>query len=150
MISKIQIKIIKIAQKQLGLTDEKYREILSDRYWKHSCTELTYAEASDLIDYFKTLGFEVMPSRLTPHVSRAKKYESSIAGLREEICDIAQKRWGGHWEQSLNKLLHNRFGVHHWKFLNVDKGVRAKKALFAMQAAGPYKAVKSEKLKAKS
>ena len=61
-----QITLIKIAQKDLGLGDEKYRELLCSRYpacFTGSCKELSYEEASDLIDYFKTKGFKVKKKR---------------------------------------------------------------------------------------
>lgn len=61
-----QIQLIKIAQKDLGLSDEEYRALLLERYdscFVGSCTELSFEEASDLIDYFKTKGFKVKKKR---------------------------------------------------------------------------------------
>jgi hypothetical protein len=144
MISKIQIKLIKIGQKQIGLSDEQYRDMLSDRYWKHSCTELTYKEASDLIDHFKTLGFAVTPPSPS-YVKRGQakrggvtRYESSIAGLRQEIADIARERFGRDFESPLNALC-KKFKVDHWKFLNVATGKEIKAALIRMQQSGQPK-----------
>jgi len=62
----VQIRLIKIAQRQLGLSEEAYRSLLCSRYqncFKGSCKELSYDQASDLIDYFKTLGFRIQKKR---------------------------------------------------------------------------------------
>lgn len=58
-IESIQVKMIHTAVSKLGLSDEEYRETLEGRYGKASCKGLTYAEASCLIDWFKTLGFRI-------------------------------------------------------------------------------------------
>ncbi|GAB4485947.1 MAG: hypothetical protein OHK006_12980 [Thermodesulfovibrionales bacterium] len=58
-IDKIQIKLVHIAKAQIGLSDEDYRTLLSDRYWVNSCKALSYDEATDLIDHMKTLGFKL-------------------------------------------------------------------------------------------
>lgn len=61
-----------------------------------------------------------------------KKYESSLAGLKEEVCDLAKARWGEGREGSLNAFC-KRFGVAKWQWLNVNHAVAIKKRLIAMQ-----------------
>lgn len=140
-IDKTQIKLIHIAKSKLGISDEEYRTMLSDRYWVNTSKELNYEDASDLIDHFKTLGFTIVSSRGHSGGSPVyhKEYEQSIEGLKKEICDIARARWGEFWERSLNKLINNKFQVTHWKFLDVTTGKKIKRMLISMQAAGPYK-----------
>lgn len=62
-IDKTQIKLIHIAKSKLGLCDEEYRTMLSDRYWVDSCKDLSYDEATDLINYFKSLGFKLITKK---------------------------------------------------------------------------------------
>jgi len=59
MIEPIQIKMIHTAIAKLGLSDDDYRTILLGHYQKASCTALTYTEAHNLLEYFKTLGFTI-------------------------------------------------------------------------------------------
>jgi phage gp16-like protein len=56
-----QIQLIHIARKQLGLTDENYRAIISGRSQgkKESSRELTYQEADAVINYMIRLGFRI-------------------------------------------------------------------------------------------
>ena len=50
---------IHIAKKQLGLSDDVYRDILWIRYKKDSSAKLSSAQGRDLVEHFKTLGFKV-------------------------------------------------------------------------------------------
>lgn len=58
-IDKKQIKIIHIAKSKLNLSDDQYRDILQGHYGKASSKNLTFKEAHDLIEYFKSLGFRI-------------------------------------------------------------------------------------------
>jgi len=134
-IEKIQIKLIKIAQKQIGLSDDEYRTILSDRYWVNSCTQLSYKDASDLIDHFKELGFRMKVKRGKQSMQRprdVKRYKSSRAGLIEEIEDIARERFGEGWEVPLNALC-RKFGVEKYRWLDISHGKVIKARLKEMQ-----------------
>lgn len=62
-ITKKQIALIKMAQKQLGISDDEYRALLNERYWRNSCTKLSYEEATALIDYLKFRGFKIKKKR---------------------------------------------------------------------------------------
>ena len=64
MIEKIdpkQIQLIHIARTQLGLTDENYRAVIAGRTQgkKDSSRDLTYGEATAVIDYMIRLGFKI-------------------------------------------------------------------------------------------
>ena len=59
MIEPLQIKMIHTAVAGIGLSDDDYRLILQGHFKTSSCKQLTYVEASRLIDYFKTLGFKI-------------------------------------------------------------------------------------------
>jgi len=50
---------IHIAKKELGFSDDVYRDILQGRYKKDSAAKLSRFEAEDLIGHFKGLGFKV-------------------------------------------------------------------------------------------
>lgn len=57
-----QIQLIHIAKTQCGLSDVEYRDLIAghNKRGKDSSADLTYAEASDVINYFvKTLGFRI-------------------------------------------------------------------------------------------
>lgn len=141
-IEKIQIKLIKIAQKQIGLSDDEYRTILSDRYWVNSCTDLSYKDASDLIDYFKELGFRVKVKRgkgSTQLPKDLKRYKSSRSGLIEEIEDIAKQRYGEGWEAPLNALC-RKFGVQRYQWLDISHGKAVKRRLLEMEEQNIKKA----------
>lgn len=51
---------------------------------------------------------------------KAKHYDSSRAGLIEELEDTARARWGAEFERPLNEFVnHNRKARTHYKFLKV-------------------------------
>jgi phage gp16-like protein len=53
---------IKIAQKQIGLSDDDYRAMLAERYGVESSTRLTGAQLGNLIQHMERLGFMPRPS----------------------------------------------------------------------------------------
>ena len=60
MIEPVQIKIIHIAVQQLQLDDAAYRAMLWGEFQAESCKTLTYGQAHQLIERFKTMGFSVV------------------------------------------------------------------------------------------
>ena len=56
------IQKVKIGQKQLGISDGSYRDMLEDKYGVRSCTELTVRQLSDLLNHYIRLGW-VGPSK---------------------------------------------------------------------------------------
>jgi hypothetical protein len=65
-INRKQLQIIHVALSQLGLDDTAYRVMLKNRYRVESSKDLSYREASDLIDHFKRLGFRLKTKRPEP------------------------------------------------------------------------------------
>ena len=64
----------------------------------------------------------VIEHMMDPYKCRPKKYESSKAGLIEELEDAARARWGASFEQSLNAFInsHAYKGTKtHYKFMSV-------------------------------
>lgn len=50
--------IIHVGKTQLNLTDGEYRELLKTRYGVTSARDLAPAEGKDLIEYFRSIGFQ--------------------------------------------------------------------------------------------
>lgn len=75
MIDATQIKLIHIAQSQLGLPEDDYRLIIEGQTKgkKHSSKELTYFEADRLINYFKTLGFKIKARKSRTRPARVER-----------------------------------------------------------------------------
>jgi hypothetical protein len=82
---------------------------------------------------------EVTPSTTNTHPRQERwgsglwKYESSISGLKKEICDMAEERWGDGYVIPLNLWLKNKYGVEHWRFLDVTNAKKAKIGLTIMK-----------------
>ena len=62
-IAKKQITLIKIAQKQLGIDDGTYRDMLHCHFKVRSCTKLSYNQASLFIGVLKQKGFNIRRKR---------------------------------------------------------------------------------------
>jgi len=82
-IEPLQIKMIHIAKAHLGLSDDEYQTILYRFSGKESSTDMTYLEASQTIDYMKTLGFKI-PKR--------KKYTRGTAARQDYISTPRKDR----------------------------------------------------------
>jgi phage gp16-like protein len=52
---------IHIAIKQLGISDDDYRQLLFNRYKKRSAAKITLHQSWDLLAHFKKLGFQAKP-----------------------------------------------------------------------------------------
>lgn len=55
-----QIQIIKLAQKELGLDDDTYRDLLEEMFGVRSCTALNLDQANELIDELQRKGFRLI------------------------------------------------------------------------------------------
>lgn len=64
-----------IAQKQLGLDDDVFRDLLENRYGVRSRTKMSEHELVDLLEYFGTLGFR----------PRARKTGKAASGEHRKI-----------------------------------------------------------------
>jgi len=151
------IKLVHIAANELGLldpkrhatdTDDEYHLLLhrwnrqGTRQPVTSSLQMTTAQLDELLVFFMGLGFKVRgsvdaskrgseASASTPpriDASTPRSYPSSIAGLKEEVTDMAKARWGDSWETSLNSFC-LRFGVKRWQWLDVAHGKAVKVAM---------------------
>jgi len=84
-IEPVQIRMIHVAVGQLGLSDDTYRDILHGHYKAESCKDLTYAQASALIDHFKTLGFRIKTVGRAPRARRTSAANVAYLPSREQL-----------------------------------------------------------------
>jgi len=102
---------IKIAQKQLGISDDDYRARLG-AWDAKSCKDLTSAQADELIMDFKRMGWKPRrPKKKKP--SGRKPIPGVIypisTGQRQRIAGLAaQIRW--QYEDGFNRWCKKRFG----------------------------------------
>lgn len=81
MPSRIDLAKIHIAKKELGLTDEEYRDILYCQYRKKSSKDLTPGQAWKLLAYFKNMGWKpkqqsALPGMSVPNDGQSKKIQA--------------------------------------------------------------------------
>lgn len=55
---KSMIAKVKMAQKQLGISDDVYRDVLEERYGERSCTKLTLKQLDDFLRHLGSLGWK--------------------------------------------------------------------------------------------
>ena len=84
-IDPVQIKMIHVAVGQLGLSDDTYRDILHGHYKAESCKDLSYTQASALIDHFKTLGFRIKTVGRAPRARRTSAANVAYLPSREQL-----------------------------------------------------------------
>ena len=147
-----RVQLVHIAANELGLLDPKRHDTdPEDEYhlilkrWNRpgtrqpvtSSLQMSYQQLGELLDFFSALGFKlrrkkgVSPRPRVP-ASPRPKYASSIAGLKEEITDLAKARFGESWELPLNNFC-RRFGLQRWQWLDVAHGKEGKAALLRLQ-----------------
>lgn len=83
-----EIQLIKIAQKQLGLDDETYRDMLWTAARVKSSTELDFAGRKKVLDHLKECGFKV-----TAKVNEWKFIDTAAADrqpLLRKICMVCK------------------------------------------------------------
>ena len=87
---------IHIAKKELGLTDEAYRDIMRERFGKDSAAKLTGSQAFHLINHFKSLGWR-------------PKYQHKLPGVYSKPTDAQDRKIIAMW-MSLHKagIIKNR------------------------------------------
>jgi len=66
MPSKADLAKIHIAKKELGLTDQVYRDILQARFRKDSSAKLTSSQAFQLLNHFRSLGWKPKGTQKLP------------------------------------------------------------------------------------
>ncbi len=135
-VRKLQIKI-KIAQKQLGIEDAVYRDILYRKFRVSSSNSLSDSQALVLIRHFKDLGW--VPK------SKPKKYDdqkgdvySASPGQKRLIEVLWHEVYRGNDEtKHLRQFLFNHFKVSDVNFLDRRTAYEAVEALKAMQRRRP-------------
>lgn len=138
-----QKRLIHVARKQLGLSDENYRELLAG-VRASSSSDLTVKQFQELMKQFEKLGFVSSSSEEFKNRKNAYDYHSQFPnGRREEMSHTKMlekitKMWqklgneGEDWEENLNKFLSKRFHISHWRFLKKGKAIKVIQALKAM------------------
>jgi len=130
---KLQAKI-KIAQKQLGMEDGPYRDLLYRKFRVSSSRSLSDSQANVLISHFKRLGWQPKASRLSP---LARKYSDSPRDLYDASGAIKRKieaMWhdlyrGNDETKHLRQFLFNHFKVSDINFLDRRTAYEAVEAL---------------------
>ena len=114
---------VHIAPKQLGMSDEQRRALLSDRYGVESSGDLTVPQLRDLCAHFEALGVEFPRKGKSSDRKRARFYE-----ITDGTPYAAQKRkiaamWHAlGWKLAgLDVRCRKQFGVERFVWLN-DQG----------------------------
>ena len=82
-----QIRIIKMAQRDLGLDDTAYRGLLGDLFGVESCRDLTLEQGNRLIDEFQRKGWRLVAAP-RPVKTRPKGKNVINLASREELAKI--------------------------------------------------------------
>jgi len=75
-----QIKIVKMACRDMGLEDAAYRDMLQAQFGVDSCTRLTCDQANALIDDLQKKGFDFRPVKAGRQARPPRKSQSRPAG----------------------------------------------------------------------
>ena len=126
---------IKIAQKQLGMDDDVYRELLHRMAGKRSCTELTATELARVLREMERLGFA--PSRPAPE--RMPLRQARHTPMMQKI-GVLLAQTGKTWAYA-DGMARNMFGEDRANRLDGDKLHRLMTALqiYANRRAGAKK-----------
>ena len=79
-----QLAKIHIAKKDLGLSDDIYREILSGRFNVASARDLTDRQANELLSYFRSLGWRAKPPKTGGRKTEDGRRKADDRGRRAE------------------------------------------------------------------
>lgn len=128
-ITKAQSRLLHVAVRQLGLSDERYRDILERIAGVRSSKELDGESLDAVLRFFRKLGFRDLPGRDGFGDRPGMASEAQVARIR--------KLWAlytgdGGTEASLNTWLENTFKVSALRFADFDTAHRAIGALEAM------------------
>jgi len=115
VIERKQIQLIHVARAKVGMDKDDYRLMLKGRYGKQSSKDLSYGEAYDLIEFFKTLGFKIEPKKRERKAKRpgVSKLPSNVVLLASQeqlnLIEILKERvawrFSDGYERWLSKFL---------------------------------------------
>ena len=93
---------IHIAKKQLGLSDQEYKDVLLDMFWSDSSADLDEKERAKLLARFKEMGFKIKKKkpkrkpRRAPGIAEVLPSNHAMVGLINHLIeDIKWDRPGG-------------------------------------------------------
>jgi hypothetical protein len=127
-----QIRLIKVACRALGLTDEEYRASLVHLAGVESSTQLDHAGFEALMGFFEWKGFK-------PLVAKGPSYGNRPGMASFAQIELIRAVWveytqGKGDEGSLNKWLERCFKVSSLRFVTKEAAPKAITALKAMKA----------------
>lgn len=121
-----QIQLIKLAQKELGMCDDVYRDLLEEMFSVRSCTSLNLDQANELIDELQRKGWRLIgkkggrqvrgprrpPAAKTVRASRESGNLVHLASA-DELAKIAAVAALVKWElvDGFSRWLRARFGL---------------------------------------
>jgi len=99
--------LVHIAKKQLGLSDDEYRDVLG--HWgASSAGALAVFELEDLVKYFESVGFRrtkvsgvrcqgkqagALRARIRETAAELENGEARLAGLVKSVCKVERLEW---------------------------------------------------------
>lgn len=138
-----QIKLIHVAISKLRIEDHVYRQILHDRYGVRTCKDLSYEQASDLIDHFKRMGFRIKKKSCS--LCRPRSWREKPADNITYLVSQEQLRMIDHLRQDIHWKYHDGY----WRWLRNHMGIeRIRTSLEASKVIEGLKAIlKSQQCK---
>lgn len=107
---------IHIAKKQLGLTEDLYRDLLWERYGKSSAADLKVSELIDFCRHFEKLGFKQEP----PKKKKRPRVPEEKASLIKKI--VAQSyALGVPVPEYANGIARKMFGIEDFSWCTPDQ-----------------------------
>ncbi len=117
---------------KMGISQEEVRESIAPSIIKKRLSEADNKEVFRVLEHLIMLAGRGMACH-----ARTKRYESSLAGLKHEIIDIAKVRFGIGWEMPLNALC-QRLAVQKWQWLDLRHAKAVKYTLLRLEREGQY------------
>ncbi|CAN2041051.1 GemA protein [Candidatus Magnetomoraceae bacterium gMMP-15] len=109
-ITKEQIKMIKIGQRDLCIDDATYREMLFNNFHKRTCTRLTRSEAGRLINLLKSKGFKPKRKR-TASVPRNGNIVKIVSKKELNKIEALSKLIQWRFEDGIRRWMQKRFNI---------------------------------------
>jgi phage gp16-like protein len=131
---------VHIAKKQLGMSDDDYRQMLLDRFDVDSSAKLPFLKLNELVRHFEALGVTFTSSRNRASQRRANFYEvpDGVSYARQKRMIAAMWRGLG-WKMSgLDVRARKQFGVEKFVWIKEQEHLQtlAKDLLTRCRAKG--------------